>query len=414
MWTTGSARHRLWTTRRDLRRSRYRRAMFVSRGRAAFLFAGLLLPVLAACSTALAGAPQPVALPVRPAETPVPGSVGVPGADVRITVGVVVERHPPGVAERHRYRAGRVDIGRDRAGWRRTSRRRAAIWTRWCAMVGSCFESGTVPGPCGALAPGDEPVFMVFSPDGGRLLLVAGPDEQARAAYVLDTDDGEVRAIGPSGITDGAAAPARWHLSSVAWSSDGSAVVLVPHTDGDTGPVLSADLAAATVTEIFRLPADLANGRPSIWPTREGTAVVGNTGADVRTVWWADRAGGELRSIGRFDQDGRIADVGGGRPAGPQCVGLPTPSRRPTWRARRHRRRHRGKRAHPHRLDVLRGRGFLRGRAVRGDDRDARRRLHLGHRRPGRGPAGADRTLAGRRTALAAVPDLAGGHRRDL
>ena len=51
---------------------------------------------------------------------------------------VVVERHPPGVAERHRYRAGRVDIGRDRAGWRRTpgaERRSGRGGARWSGLL---------------------------------------------------------------------------------------------------------------------------------------------------------------------------------------------------------------------------------------------------------------------------------------
>ena len=77
------------------------------------------------------------------------------------------------------------------------------------------------------------------------------------------------------------------------------------------------------MTEIFRLPADLANGRPSIWPTREGTAVVGNTGIDVRTVWWADRAGGELRSIGRFDQDGGSLTLAAADPLGRSVLVCP-------------------------------------------------------------------------------------------
>jgi len=296
--------------------------MSFSRGRAALLFAGLLVPLLAAFSTAQAGAPQRVASTGRTAVTPVPPSVvstALPSASKPESSSSATPRASPSGTDTGpgAWTSALIEMGGVGLP--------APSGDLYAVVRGGqvCFESGAAPGPCGDLAPGDEPVFMVFSPDGGRLLLVAGPDEQARAAYVLDTDDGDVRAIGPSGITDAPAAPARWHLSSVAWSSDGSAVVLVPHTDSDTGPVLSADLETTTVTEIFRLPADLANGRPSIWPTREGTAVVGNTGIDVRTVWWADRAGGELRSIGRFDQDGGSLTLAAADPLGRSVLVCP-------------------------------------------------------------------------------------------
>lgn len=271
--------------------------------RVALLIAGLL--VLTACSTVRAGSPQPASstgsLVVAPPA--VTSTVGAPGATPRASptevtaapggwTSAVIERGGPGFPSPTGDLDAVVRDGR------------------------VCFESGTGAGPCGELAPGDQPVFVVFSPDGRRLLLVAGPDEQARAAYVLDTADARVRVIGPAGVTGRAAEPARWNLSSVAWSADGSAVVLVPHTDGDTGPVLAADVEAGTVTEIFRLPGDLANGRPSIWPTRDGTALVGNTGGDVQTVWWADAASGQLRSIGRFDEAGGSLTLAAADPLG--------------------------------------------------------------------------------------------------
>lgn len=294
--------------------------MSLRRGRAAFLFAGLLLPVLVACTTARAGSPQPASSTAPTVVTWSPSSSVPPS-------GAASTREPPAATSRSTPSGTATGSGR---------------WTTAEIELGGlgfpspggdldavvrgnrvCLESGSGQGPCGELAPDDQPVFMAFAPDGRRLLLVAGADEQARAAYVLDTDDAEVRVIGPTGIAEGAAAPARWNLSSVAWSSDGSAVVLVPHTDGDTGPVLSADLETGAVTEIFRLPADLANGRPSIWPTRDGTAVVGNTGADVQTVWWADSAGGQLRSIGRFDQAGGSLTLAAADPLGRSVLVCP-------------------------------------------------------------------------------------------
>jgi hypothetical protein len=286
--------------------------MSFRRSRAALLFVGLLLPMLASCAAAEAGSPQPAAssarLPAASSAAPTTGSSSAwappstPEPPTAESPGAGAPAAPSGTAARSgAWTSAQIELGG--VGFPSPSGDLSAV------LRGGqvCFDSGTGPGPCGDLAPGDQPVFMVFSPDGRRLLLVAGPDERATAAYVLDAADARVRVVGPAGISDDAAAPARWDPSSAAWSSDGSAVVLVPHTAGDAGPALSVDLESGAVTEIFRMPADLANGRPSIWPTRDGTAVVGTAGVDVQTVWWADRAGGELRSIGRFDQpDGSL------------------------------------------------------------------------------------------------------------
>jgi len=295
--------------------------MVSRRGRAAFLFAGLILPVLAGCTTARAGSPQPApSVTSSPAASTAasPEAPAVPAAPP--TVATTGSASSPDAARASPAAAS--PTAASAAGASPAADAPSGGWTTATIETGGggfpsptgeltavvrggqvCFEARTGGGPCGALAPGDEPVFVVFSPDGRRLLVVAGPDERTRAVYVLDTEDAAVRVIGPAGITDAVAAPARWDLSSVAWSVDGSAAILVPRTDGDTGPVLSADLGTGSVTEAFRLPADLANGRPSIWPTREGTAVVGHVGGDRQTVWWADTAGG-VRSIGRFDEAG--------------------------------------------------------------------------------------------------------------
>ncbi len=170
-----------------------------------------------------------------------------------------------------------------------------------------CFRPVDAAGapPCGDLAAGDLPAFAAFSPDGRLLLVVAGPDgSPARAIYVVDSDTGTVRVVGPDAVADlRDGEPARWGLSSVAWSSDGSSVVIVPHADGDLGRVLSADLTQRSVTQIASLPADLANGRPSLWTTRNGMALVNNGGADKQTLWWLDWGSGSVESIGRFPDD---------------------------------------------------------------------------------------------------------------
>lgn len=289
--------------------------MSFRRGRTALLYTGMLLPLFAACTAAQAGAPAPAApTAARGLTSPAVTSPAVPApaasaAAPDASAGPSPDPSGPAAAPGD-WNSALIEFGG--AGFPSPSGDLNAV-----VRDGHiCFESATGGGPCAALAAGDQPVFLAFSPDGRRLLVVAGPDDRSRTVYVLDTGDARMRVIGPAGVTDEVAAPARWHLSTAAWSGDGSAVVLVPHTDGDTGPVLSADLADGTVTETLRLPADLANGRPAIRPTRDGTALVGSTGADRQTLWWSDGSGGEVRQIARFGEAGGSLTIAAADPLG--------------------------------------------------------------------------------------------------
>ncbi len=185
-----------------------------------------------------------------------------------------------------------------------------------------CFQPGS---RCAELADQDRPAFAVYSPDGAHLLAVAGPDGSPdRSIYVLDTDDAALRVIGPDGVAGAPRGePPRWNLSSVAWSADGSSVVIVPHTEGDTGPMLSADLDTGTITETAQLIADVANSKPSIWPTGNGTALVLNDGPDRQTLWWQYSGTTGVTDIARFQQEGGSLYLSAADPLGRFVLSCP-------------------------------------------------------------------------------------------
>jgi hypothetical protein len=179
--------------------------------------------------------------------------------------------------------------------------------------VGSvCFAPDGGVGGCGSLAPGAPPTFAAFSPDGTRLLVVAGTPG-ALGAYVLDVADAAVRVLGPAGVQDfpRGGTPPLWDLSTAAWNVDGSALYLVPVTAQSTGPVLEFDLASGAVAEPLRLDALLANSSPSIWTTSAGIALVAGTGDQRNILWWADFAAGGVTSLAKYPRsDGSIALTG--------------------------------------------------------------------------------------------------------
>lgn len=150
---------------------------------------------------------------------------------------------------------------------------------------------------------------------------MAGPDEHHTAVYVIDSATAQVRVIGPDTVEAPSATPPRWDPSGVTWSADGSRVLLVLRTDTADAAVVAADPRAGGVTELGRLPADLANGSPSLRSTGQGLAVVAGTGPERGSLWWlpVDRttpvdlgrfadAGGSLHLI-TADPQGRIVMV---------------------------------------------------------------------------------------------------------
>ena len=267
----------------------------------------LALPALlaVACSTPLAGSAQPAdgATRLAPSSTAVSAIVSSSaGSTVSSSAELPVDRTTDigsgdwTSAECH-GRSGRVPAPTGRLTAQLTGNR---------VCLRPVPDPGAGPESCAQLSEADRPTFAVYSPDGLRLLLVAGPDGSAdRSIYVIEADDGAIRVIGPDGVTDHSAGnPPRWNLETVAWSPDGS-VVIIPHTDADTGPVLLANLADGSVTESTRLPDVLANGKPSIWPTRNGTALVLNDGPDRRYLWWDfEPSTPSMTAIGSFQVEG--------------------------------------------------------------------------------------------------------------
>lgn len=294
------------------------------RGRAALLPVGLLLLLLAACSGARAGTARIAA------EAPAVGSVTVPatgrssataaesmsGSGPTSRASPTDSAAPPFSAARLRYGPPGVPSPTGEVILRLDGD--LICFVPADAGVGAL--AGEV-GTCASLADGEELRFAAFSPDGGSLLYVAGPDEHHTAVYVIDSATAQVRVIGPDTVEAPSATPPRWDPSGVTWSADGSRVLLVLRTDTADAAVVAADPRAGGVTELGRLPADLANGSPSLRSTGQGLAVVAGTGPERGSLWWlpVDRttpvdlgrfadAGGSLHLI-TADPQGRIVMV---------------------------------------------------------------------------------------------------------
>ncbi|MET0864901.1 MAG: hypothetical protein ABWZ98_11250 [Nakamurella sp.] len=187
-----------------------------------------------------------------------------------------------------------------------------------------CFVPTGGIGRCGRLYAEAAPTFAVFSPLGDSLLVVAGAPEAA-VVYVFDPATGSARTLEPEGIRDfnTSAVPRGWSLSSAVWNVDGSAVLLVPRTTAETGPVLEFDLGTGVVTERVQLAAALANSSPSLWTTQTGLAVVANAGAEVNAVWWADFSTGKVSRISSFPDPGGSLSLSAATPAGQTVLVCP-------------------------------------------------------------------------------------------
>lgn len=284
------------------------------RGRAALLPVGLLLLLLAACSGARAGTARAAGeAPVgsvtqapsasRPssasasasASTPAPTATATPSSRAAPTESAapdyslaVVRFGPEGIPSPAGDRTVRLDG-------------RRACFAPIDELADAPADAQEV---CATLPPGDVTSFAAFSPDGSSLLVVAGPDAQHDAVYIIDSASADVRVIGQDGTVAPSVDPHRWDLSSASWAVDGSGVVLVPHTDGVDGPVVTADPRTGRLTEVGRLTADLANGTPSIWSTGRGLALVGSSGPDPATLWWLPAGRTAPVEIGRFPEAG--------------------------------------------------------------------------------------------------------------
>lgn len=282
--------------------------MSVHHGRAALLPTGLLLLLLAACSGAQAGtariaADQPavgsVTVPESgPAPATAPQSVSGSGATSRASP--TDSAVPPFSRARVRYGPPGVPSPTGEVVLRLDGD--LTCFVPAGAMVGAL--AGEV-GTCASLIDGEKLRFVSFSPDGGSLLFVAGPDERHSAVYVMDSATAEARVIGPDAIEAPSATPPRWDLSTVNWSVDGSRVLIVLRTDTADAAVVAADPRAGGVTELGRLPADLANGAPDLRSTRRGVALVAGAGPERGSLWWLPTGRTVPVNLGRF------ADAGG-------------------------------------------------------------------------------------------------------
>lgn len=290
--------------------------MSLHRHRTALLPTGLLLLLLTACSGAAAGTAQlPLGTPPASviAGTAPPGSGSGLGSEpsdsgLRSISHAQIRYGPPGLPSP----TGEVVLRRDGD---------LVCFVPATAAVG--VLAGDV-GTCAGLVDGEEPHFADFSPDGGTLLYVAGPDEHRNAIYLIDSATAQVRVVGPDGIEMPSAAPPRWDLSGIIWSVDGSSLVLVPRTDTADGAVLAADPRAGGVTELGRLPAEVANGTPNLWSTGQGLAVVATTGPDRRSLWWlpADRT--SPVDLGQLAEPGGAMRLIAADPAGQTVLVCPS------------------------------------------------------------------------------------------
>jgi dipeptidyl aminopeptidase/acylaminoacyl peptidase len=280
------------------------------RFRPALLLIAVLVPILGACSSALAGSAQIAATastsnpPTAPPTTTLSSATPTAAAS---SVDTVVGG----------WASAELTFGRDGL----TSPTGATLRLSEGRACLEPIDGGDAV--CAELAQGDRPRTVLFSPDGRHLLILGGPDEQHRVVYVMDTATGAVRVVGPDGVTELSTDPAVWAVSRVGWSSDGSALIVLPFTTGDDGPILAVPIDSDAVGEIARLPADLVNGQPTIHAGGAGIALAAHLTGDRQTVWWVDRTTGSARVVGRFEQPGGSVVVTAVDPPGDGVLACP-------------------------------------------------------------------------------------------
>lgn len=259
----------------------------------------LLLPVTAACTSAMAGVAQ--------IGSSAPASGPVPSPTVRSA---------PATSVSPSWTSAEVTIG-PTGLTSPTGELAAQVEGSQVCLV----STGGATVSCVDLADGDRPARLRFSPDGRYLLVVAGPDERTNTAYLLDSAGGAARVIGPTGIQDlTTGTPARVDTTGETWAVDGTGVLLVPRSEDQLSPILAADLTSGRVRAVAELLGVMTGWQPDIRLTRNGAAFTFNAGPDRRTLWWLSPRATSITNIALFPEEGGAQHLIAADPSGAVVV----------------------------------------------------------------------------------------------
>lgn len=177
---------------------------------------------------------------------------------------------------------------------------------------------------CVDLAEGDRPAVGLFSPDGASLLVLAGPDEHARAVYVVPVTGAPVRVVGPTGVDDLATGPPpRWDLGAAAWTVDGSTVLLAPRTDHLEASLLAADLGSKRVVDVGQVFGEMTTADLRIRASTVGVALSSNGPSSGQFLWWLGAGTKILYRLARTDQNGGSVYLVAADPRGQWVLSCP-------------------------------------------------------------------------------------------
>lgn len=177
---------------------------------------------------------------------------------------------------------------------------------------------------CVELAPADRPSFGLFSPDGAWLLVLAGPDEHSRAAYVIPVTGGVTHVIGPTGIDDLATTPPpHWDLATAAWTVDSSAVLLAPRTDQLDAALLAADLGSKRIGEVGQLFGEMTNADLRIRASAVGVAMSSDGPSSGQFLWWLGAGTKVLYRLARNESSGGSVYLVAADPRGQSVLSCP-------------------------------------------------------------------------------------------